>query len=100
MAREIISSSNGVEQILHVDANDEYRGAIELRQDMSAVLREVQRGKEQGTDGKLGLRKLAEVPMSVYLRACAEGWVDDDKAWKKWLNDPDNKAFRVHEGRA
>jgi hypothetical protein len=28
-----------------------------------------------------------------------EGWFHDDKAWERWLNDRDNRDFRVWEGR-
>jgi hypothetical protein len=28
-----------------------------------------------------------------------EGWAKDQKAWKKWLNNPDNKLFRTWKGK-
>jgi len=37
------------------------------------------------------------VPVSVAERATREQWDAND--WKKWLNDPDNEAFRVWPGR-
>jgi len=37
------------------------------------------------------------VPVSVAERAMREDWDDND--WKRWLNDPDNAAFRVWPGR-
>jgi len=37
------------------------------------------------------------VPITVAEQALREGWDDND--WKKWLNDPDNAAFRVWPGR-
>jgi hypothetical protein len=37
------------------------------------------------------------VPISVAERAMREDW--DDRDWAKWLDDPDNKAFRVWQGR-
>lgn len=40
---------------------------------------------------------VARVPMTVYERAIIEDWEESD--WKKWLNDPDNRAFRVWDGR-
>tara|TARA_Y100001973_G_C5198828_1_gene336175 strand:+ start:678 stop:980 length:303 start_codon:yes stop_codon:yes gene_type:complete len=44
-------------------------------------------------------RHVAEVPIIVYNKAVREGWVNDRKAWKKWLNDPDNKLFRTWKGK-
>lgn len=37
------------------------------------------------------------VPISVYEKSILEGW--DRKDWDRWLNDPDNRAFRVWQGR-
>jgi len=37
------------------------------------------------------------VPITVAERAMLEGW--DEKDWAKWLNDPDNAAFRIWKGR-
>lgn len=36
------------------------------------------------------------VPVHVYEKSVLEGW--DEQDWKKWLNDPDNAAFRVWRG--
>ena len=44
-------------------------------------------------------RHVARVPMIVYEQAVREGWADDQDKWRLWLNDPDNAAFRVWEGR-
>lgn len=39
---------------------------------------------------------LARVPMTVYEQSERELW--DDADWARWLNDPDNAAFRVWRG--
>lgn len=39
---------------------------------------------------------VARVPMTVYEQSIIEEW--DEAKWKKWLNDPDNAAFRVWSG--
>ena len=38
------------------------------------------------------------VPMTVAEQAFREQW--DESDWKKWLDDPDNAAFRIWPGRA
>lgn len=48
----------------------------------------------RGTTNKLLARA---VPMTVAEQAIRENW--DDSDWKKWLNDPDNAAFRIWPGR-
>ena len=37
------------------------------------------------------------VPIAVAEKALREDW--DEKDWQRWLNDPDNAAFRVWRGR-
>ena len=37
------------------------------------------------------------VPLTVAEKAIREQW--DDRAWARWLDDPDNAAFRVWPGR-
>lgn len=98
--RQTISSDadSGLRQVLHVDNADPYRGAIQLEQNVDAVLAEVRRAREQPQSREF--RKLAEIPMAIYLQACAEGWANDQAAWKKWMNDPANAAFRVAGGKA
>lgn len=39
------------------------------------------------------------IPEDVLNRSFIEGWFHDNTAWKRWANDPDNKAFRLSEGR-
>jgi hypothetical protein len=55
----------------------------------NAALEEAQRGR--------GDKLVARAPLTVYERSIHEGWDDND--WKRWLNDPDNRAFRVWKGR-
>lgn len=44
-------------------------------------------------------RHVASIPAWVMDKAFREGWFHDEKAWKKWVNDPANSKFRVHGGR-
>ena len=45
------------------------------------------------------LTPVAEIPMVVYEQAVREGWDNDEAAWKRWMNDPQNAAFRITSGR-
>jgi len=37
------------------------------------------------------------VPIAVYEKSILENW--DEQDWARWLDDPDNAAFRVWQGR-
>tara|TARA_B100000902_G_scaffold253356_1_gene239863 strand:- start:2245 stop:2571 length:327 start_codon:yes stop_codon:yes gene_type:complete len=43
--------------------------------------------------------KIASLPLSVYWDLKKQGIVDDRNAFKKWLNDPDNKYYRTRVGK-
>ena len=45
------------------------------------------------------MRHVAEIPMVIYQKMVREGSINDKKALKKWLNDPDNKMFRTWKGK-
>jgi hypothetical protein len=40
---------------------------------------------------------VARAPLTVYEQSIRENW--DEEQWRRWLNDPDNAAFRVWKGR-
>ena len=68
-----------------------------LEQDCEPILRGIAAKRDQPMSNEM--RPLADVPMTVIERAMREGWINDQAAWRKWLNDPDNRAFRIWEGR-
>jgi hypothetical protein len=44
------------------------------------------------------MTRVASVPMTLYLELQQQGILDDPVRLKRWLNDPDNRAFRTHPG--
>lgn len=42
---------------------------------------------------------IAEIPMLEWEKAVRNGHHMDKDYWKRWLNDPENKHFRIYEGR-
>lgn len=43
--------------------------------------------------------KIASIPLSIYYDLKQRGIIDDQKAMRAWLNDPDNRAFRTRDAR-
>jgi hypothetical protein len=43
--------------------------------------------------------KVASIPLTLLHELKAKGILKDEKAFKKWLNDPDNRAFRTRGGK-
>lgn len=44
------------------------------------------------------MKHVAEIPMAVVERMMQDGSWNDPAAIKKWLNNPDHKAFRIWQG--
>jgi hypothetical protein len=43
--------------------------------------------------------RVASIPMNLYFELKRNGIADDPVAFKRWLDDPDNRAFRTRPGR-
>lgn len=49
--------------------------------------------------GRFGdMKKVASIPLNVYFDLKQKGVVDDQAAFRRWLNDRDNRYFRTHPG--
>lgn len=46
-----------------------------------------------------GVHHVARIPLAVLADLKKKGIADDPAAMKRWLNDPENKFFRVRPGR-
>lgn len=88
-----IDSSNRV-TIHHEEDGKHF---VESRQDVTHILAAAKIIADQ-PPGK-DFRHVAFVPETVLNASFTEGWFDDPKAWKRWLNDPDNRDFRTGGGR-
>ncbi len=92
---------NGVKQRAHWDKIDE-KLIVESTQDIAPILKQnkaernefdIQRNSE--LKYKEGWTKVATIPNIIIDKLMKEGVWGDKKAMKKWLNDPDQKAFRT-----
>lgn len=76
---------------------------IHTQQDLEPVIAEAAALRD--FHAHIGHRKsrnmipVAEIPLMIYEQAMREGWANDEAAWKRWLNDPQNRLFRITEGR-
>jgi hypothetical protein len=56
-----------------------------------------QRNADHGRHGDGLGHKVASIPLHIYFDLRRQGIVQDPKAFKRWLNDPDNVAFRTSD---
>lgn len=65
---------------------------VETRQECSAIVesaKHIVETERPGADFKF----VCHVPDAVLNQAFTEGWFHDKAAWKRWVADPDNRAF-------
>lgn len=96
--RLILDHTGTVVKSVHVeDPNSpDLVGTFQISQNCDPLLRDVAIARDQ-FDRKADYRLVAKVPMTVLHQSMIEGW--DDKDWNRWLNDPENAAFRTGGGR-
>jgi hypothetical protein len=78
---------------------------LETKQDVSAIL-EANKREYNASDGKFEsvVTKVASLPLTVIddlnRKGIMQGFsVKDDKAFRAFLNHPDNRFFRTHPGK-
>jgi metal-dependent HD superfamily phosphatase/phosphodiesterase len=87
----------GISHVFYYDdMTDEAK--IVAEQDVSSVV-ELNKKSYNETHGKFGeFSKVASLPLVVYNDLQRKGILNDPKALKRWLNDPDNRFFRTRPG--
>lgn len=85
------------------DASDTF--TIQTTQDASSIVAlnkahqaEFTSGRDRWGDGFDHRTKVASIPLNIYMDLQKRGTLRDPVAFKRWLNDPDNLAFRTRPG--
>lgn len=86
-------------KVFHYDHSDD-SFTIETVQDVTEIA-ELNKAQFNGTADhwKGDLHKVASIPMPIYMQLQKEGIVDDPAAFRRWLNDRDNRVFRTRPGK-
>lgn len=71
---------------------------LETRQDCEPIVEFCKQARDHKAVDPT-YRHVAEIPMSVIGQWMREGSLDDVNVVKRWVNDPDNRDFRIHGGR-
>ena len=89
----------GITRTWHYDAEKD-EATIQTQQDVSAIIEENKQEFNQVDErARWGeWTRVASIPLSLYYQLKAEGKLDDEAYMKRWLNDPENRHFRVRPG--
>lgn len=93
----VLDADPGHVQYYHHDPLDEDKLILEDVYDVEPIINEAKRLSEMNPGREF--RHVGIIPPHVLDQAAREGWINDQKKWREWLNDPDNRAFRTHPGR-
>jgi hypothetical protein len=99
MSKRLINDDafTGVKTYFNYDA-DKDEAVISKEQDVSAII-EANKAEFNAAPARWGeWTKVGSIPISVYYELERQGILNDQKAMAKWLNDPDNRAFRTRPG--
>jgi hypothetical protein len=89
----------GITKIWHYDAEKD-EATIETLQDVAPIIEmnKIDQTQSGNTGWKGEWHHVARIPLSVFYKLKAEGKLDDEAYMKRWLNDSENRFFRVKEG--
>jgi hypothetical protein len=82
-----------------VEYDDGGKMTIRNAQDAEPIVERNKRWQNDDQGKGKTFRHVAHIPLVTWLDLEKSGIARDDKAFAKWLNDPDNRAFRVWRGR-
>jgi hypothetical protein len=93
----LLSNYLGVKEYQHIDQMRPDDLIIETVQDCTDILEQVKLDRDAPVGKEW--RLVARFPLSFYDQAAREGWINDRAKWRRLLDDPDLKGFRVWGGR-
>lgn len=95
--RSIIESRGDIVSEVVTDPHDAERVIVATHQDVAPVVALARMRAELPMDSEM--RPVAEIPMVVVERMMQDGSWNDPAAIRRWLNSPENAAFRIWRGR-
>lgn len=99
MTKRLINDDDftGIKTYYNYDA-DKDEAIISKEQDVTAILEQNKKEFNAAPERWGEWTKVGSIPLSVYYELERKGILNDQEAMKKWLNDPDNRAFRTRPG--
>jgi hypothetical protein len=95
-----INTETGTRKMWHYDAEKD-EAVIETIIDASQIVSDNKdrfNSFDEKANWKGDMHHVASIPMAPFYQMKAEGKLDDQAYMKRWLNDPDNRAFRTRPG--
>ena len=91
--------NTGISHVLYFDEGTQEARYV-AEQDVTGTL-DLNRKQANEVGKRFGgeaMHHVARIPNVILLDLKKQGILDDWPRFKRWLNDPDNRFFRTHEG--
>ena len=95
-----INPVTGTRKMWHYDAEKD-EATIETIIDATQIVSDNKdrfNSFDEKANWKGDMHHIASIPMALFYQMKAEGKLEDQAYMKRWLNDPDNRAFRTRPG--
>jgi hypothetical protein len=95
-----INPVTGTRKMWHYDAEKD-EATIETIIDATQIVSDNKdrfNSFDERANWKGDMHHVASIPMALFYQMKAEGKLDDQAYMKRWLNSPDNRAFRTRPG--
>jgi len=92
---------SGISHLFHYDEMSD-TATIETRQEVSDLImgnKSAFNDVDERANWKGDMHLVASIPLTVYYDLIQRGIVNDKPKMKAWLNDPNNRFFRVRPGK-
>jgi 4-hydroxy-3-methylbut-2-en-1-yl diphosphate synthase IspG/GcpE len=108
MAVSILDDRGRVLKTIHTDAHDDNRMVEVMHEDVSplielarsaAIARRMSRANQGSLEKAFGAKLVGFMPDFQVEKMVREGSWGDKAAVRRWFNDPQNRDFRVWQGR-
>lgn len=93
MAKRALLNIDTVKRKRTYYAEEDGKTFLDTYQDVEPMIEAAKVLAEEPPCPSTGMRFMAVIPDEVMDRAIREGWLEDPAAWRRWLNDRDNRAF-------
>jgi hypothetical protein len=95
-----INPVTGTRKMWHYDAEKD-EATIETIIDATQIVSDNKdrfNSFDERANWKGDMHHVASIPMALFYQMKAEGKLDDQAYMKRWLNSPENRAFRTRPG--
>ena len=89
-------NSDGIKRTFYVDPDKPYSPLVHTEQDVSELVESVKHDRENMRNNGPS-KVVARIPITVWEQSVHQQWDNGD--WKKYLNSPEARDFRIWEGK-